>query len=372
MKNGNGEGSVTYKMRNGRRYYTCQLTIGFDENGKQLRRSKSSYTKREVIDWQIETLSKLDSIDVAKSEDWYLKDLINYYLFYYYKPTVKATTFEHIYNLLVLHICNKKIADYKLDEISNDLMKDTFMTLLKEDGASIHNRLVNRMKLIFKYAVDDLKAMEESPMVGIKKVKRVAKVNEPWTIEEEKQILSKLDDRSADKALRLAFASGARRGELMALEWADYDGKSIEINRQVQSVADIFDINGNKKRTIKVLDTKTIGSHRKIPLPKSICDWLDSFKEESGLMFPGGNGKYLSKNALYKRLTKIQEELNIKHRALHTTRHTYATRLFERGADLKTVQNLLGHESIETLMQVYIHVNDKRKENQVNLIDDLF
>ncbi|WP_159162177.1 tyrosine-type recombinase/integrase, partial [Clostridium neonatale] len=59
-------------------------------------------------------------------------------------------------------------------------------------------------------------------------------------------------------------------------------------------------------------------------------------------------------------------------RKFHNLRHTYATRLFERGVNPKTVQKLLGHSKLTVTMDTYTHVLDNVKEKAVNELDILF
>lgn len=62
----------------------------------------------------------------------------------------------------------------------------------------------------------------------------------------------------------------------------------------------------------------------------------------------------------------------MKHINFHALRHTYATRLFERGVPLKTVQKLLGHASIKITADIYTHVMRTEKIEAVEKLNDLF
>ena len=59
-----------------------------------------------------------------------------------------------------------------------------------------------------------------------------------------------------------------------------------------------------------------------------------------------------------------------KHITFHTARHTYATLLLTKGADLYTVSKLLGHSTIKTT-QIYAEIIDKKKEEAANLLQGL-
>ena len=61
-------------------------------------------------------------------------------------------------------------------------------------------------------------------------------------------------------------------------------------------------------------------------------------------------------------LYKICEKAEIKHISMHTLRHSYATRAIERGVNPKVLQKLLGHSTLQTTMDTYVHVTDDSKE----------
>lgn len=69
-----------------------------------------------------------------------------------------------------------------------------------------------------------------------------------------------------------------------------------------------------------------------------------------------------SKNSSYNtHLYKLCDEAGIKHIAMHTLRHTFATRVIERGMHPKALQKLLGHASLQVTMDTYVHVTDSSK-----------
>lgn len=72
---------------------------------------------------------------------------------------------------------------------------------------------------------------------------------------------------------------------------------------------------------------------------------------------------------LQRRLKSICNKLDIKDKSFHSIRHTYATRLFEMGVPIKTVQSLLGHSDIATTMNVYTHVMKEKKLEVLDLLN---
>ena len=77
------------------------------------------------------------------------------------------------------------------------------------------------------------------------------------------------------------------------------------------------------------------------------------------------------KNSSYDtHLYKLCDKVGIKHFGMHTLRHTYATRAIERGVPPKVLQQLLGHASIKTTMDRYVHVTDESLSKAILLFQN--
>jgi integrase/recombinase XerC len=147
--------------------------------------------------------------------------------------------------------------------------------------------------------------------------------------------------------LELLYATGARVAELCGLDLGD-----IDYNRNTIRVLG----KGNKERTIPM------GKHAVKALEAWIADGRDSLlKPESGqAVFLGARGKRIDqrtvRTVVYDALSAIE---GIERMGPHALRHSAATHLLEGGADLRTVQEILGHASLATT-QIYTHVSTER------------
>jgi integrase/recombinase XerC len=147
--------------------------------------------------------------------------------------------------------------------------------------------------------------------------------------------------------LELLYATGARVAELCGLDLGD-----IDYNRHTIRVLG----KGNKERTIPM------GKHAVKALTRWIEDGRDSLlMPESGqAVFLGARGKRIDqrtvRTVVYEALSAIE---GIERMGPHALRHSAATHLLEGGADLRTVQEILGHASLATT-QIYTHVSTER------------
>lgn len=149
--------------------------------------------------------------------------------------------------------------------------------------------------------------------------------------------------------LELLYGAGLRVSELLTLNTSDIDFASSAIR-----------VTGKRNKT------------RIIPLPESTKDalqlYLDKVRETllrypSGLVFVTRTGKALSRQAIYSLISDLAKAAGVRGAiGPHTLRHTYAVHLLQGGADLRAVQELLGHESVATT-QVYTELqNDEVKQ----------
>lgn len=161
---------------------------------------------------------------------------------------------------------------------------------------------------------------------------------------------------SRDQAiLELLYTSGMRASELIALRLSAIDYKRRCINVRGK---------GNKDREVYFSPSaeKSMKEYYRGLREKLIVDY-PTFPKPAAF-FLNAKGKPLTVRGLEYILTSIDKKLGL-HLDLHphALRHTFATTLLEEGIDLRTIQTLLGHESINTT-QVYTHVSQKNLQDQ--------
>ena len=145
----------------------------------------------------------------------------------------------------------------------------------------------------------------------------------------------------------------------MGLQWNDVDFKSKAIHIRHNAVL------GRYETTISE-DMKTKAGKRDVPLSEELEEWLLCRKKTSHSKFVISmqNNQPLTKSS-YKSMWKlIERELPDTHVTAHILRHTYITRLFEAGLDMKEIQYLAGHTTVDMTLRVYTHYDRLSRENQ--------
>ena len=220
--------------------------------------------------------------------------------------------------------------------------------LNKKVGAKTINRHIVSIKNYFKY-LERNNIISVNPCTDITGLKTPKKMPRVLSVEDIDKLLD-IDLKDAysyrNKAmLELMYSSGLRVSELLNLTISNID---LEMN-----LVRIFG-KGSKERIVPISDIATkylyeyINIYRNTLVKSNITD----------LVFLNSRGNRLSRQGFFKILKEIALEKGIKKEiSPHVLRHSFATHLLNNGADLRSIQTMLGHENIETT-QIYTHVSN--------------
>ena len=249
----------------------------------------------------------------------------------------------------------KKINSINHEDFQNYL---THLNELKINARS-QSRVISSMRSFFKYLMIE-KIIDNNPSELLENPKTGKKLPEFLTIDEIDLMVSQIDRSKSDgerniAILEVLYGCGLRVTELIELKISEIYWKEGFI-RIIGK--------GNKERLVPL--GKTASKHLKIYLNEiRVHQNIDNQFVDH--VFINKNGKKLSRVMIFKIIKKLTEKAGIqKNVSPHTLRHSFATHLVEGGADLRAVQEMLGHQSITTT-EIYTHL-DKNYLKQ-NILD---
>jgi len=166
----------------------------------------------------------------------------------------------------------------------------------------------------------------------------------------------------------LMLNTGLRIGEATALCRSDYDEqeKTLTVNAGMIQTKD----ENGKWALFKQNSVKTRHSERVIKLNAHAVKALP--RVASGYLFRTGDGNPLHPSHVQSTLDRILKRANIPHKSTHVFRHTFASRLFEKGIDVRIISELLGHTNVSTTYNIYITLNKKQKAKAMEAIEDMY
>lgn len=167
----------------------------------------------------------------------------------------------------------------------------------------------------------------------------------------------------------LAYHTGIRLGELCALRWEDIDfeKRMLTVNRNMQRVKNFQ--HSETKTNICIQTPKTMTSARHIPLPDKLIDFLSSNRRDGkNYVIQGKNRDWAEARTVQYRFSAILKACGITHFKFHTLRHYFATICIQRGFDVKSLSEILGHSTVQTTMNLYVHSSMTQKRKLMNQI----
>lgn len=232
----------------------------------------------------------------------------------------------------------------------DDLVK--FIHQLSRAGLSARSlaRLISTLKSFYKFLVLD-GILKKNPVVNLTSPKIWFVLPQFLTLKEVETLLNQPDEKDLrglrDKAmLELLYATGLRVSELVALKPKDLNLKDGFLLCRGK---------GNKERIVP------LGGPAVRAVRKYLHDAQPQFmKQPNEFLFPTRRGKAFTRQGFWKLLKSYAQKAGLEAKiSPHTLRHSFATHLLERGADLRSVQLMLGHSQITTT-QIYTHVSRER------------
>ncbi|MBO0323990.1 site-specific tyrosine recombinase XerD [Muricauda sp. CAU 1633] len=243
-------------------------------------------------------------------------------------------------------------------QIDQETVQQFIYDVAKTVNPRSQARIISGLKGFFNYLVfEDYRP--DNPMDLIETPKIGRKLPDTLSVDEINVLilaidLSKPEGERNRAILETLYGCGLRVSELVNLKLSDlyFDEDFIKVTGK-----------GNKQRFVPISDInqKYINIYRyevRVHLPIQ--------KEHEDFVFLNRRGKQLTRAMIFTIIKRLAEDVGLKKSiSPHTFRHSFATHLLENGADLRAIQQMLGHESITTT-EVYMHVNRKHLAKVLN------
>lgn len=380
--------SIKENRKNGKIIsFKFRVFLGRDGDGKQYFKTtvwkpERNYSEERLIKmaekeaaiWERKELEAYQEQQAKfKPKDITFDEFVNTEWLPHIRKGSRATTLEFRDNILkkmlpyfegeqLADIDSKKAADY-MEYLKTIKYSPKGKTLSPQTRKHHHSTL----NLIFKHAVK-LGYIDSNPMRKVDSPKLPRHKVDAFTKAEAKRFIDEIEKLPLTQKTMyyILLTTGVRRGECFGLQWRDidFDNALMYINRNA--------VYTRKSGTL-IGAPKTDNGYRTIPLPTKTLELLKNYKreekprEKEAFLFHSEESQILPRDPSYitKHMKKLMKKAELPSMSPHDLRHTCASLLLQNGADIKSVQDILGHADARTTLNFYARSDIAKMRNSL-------
>ena len=350
------------------------------ENGKREYIYKYCETQKEAIE-VLEQLQAEKQMGVCqgkstiKTGDW-----INKWIEDTKAPKLAPATLTSYRNNFRLHI--KPVIG---EIVLRDLTSNNLQRMLDNIGGST-STFVKNYNIVhgaLEHAVNQ-GVLPRNPCKGVNHPKDDTEKMRVLTKEEQTAFINALEGEYYRPMLLTYLYTGMRMGEGVPLLWTDVDleKRTIRVNKKAivahnyekheakQEVQDFCKTKSSKRSIAITAGLVRILAEHKAEM-QALAEELGEEWTEDRLVFPNTWGNIVHTRNLQKTTERIYKKAGIEGATMHTLRHTYATRCFEAGVDIKAISDQLGHAKVKTTYDTYVHLLDDKKIEEIDKLSEI-
>lgn len=283
----------------------------------------------------------------------------------YYQSRRKTSSIKTINNIINNHLTPyfrntnmhkikpKDILDFQTSKLNDK----------KNYSGEYLKKMHNVLSAVFNHGINYFELLN-NPLNTVPNFEKASnKRNNIWNIHEFEYFIDNVDNLQWKLFFSLLFYTGARKGEIRALKWSDYNPENQTLNITKT------DYNGD------VTQPKTKEGYRSIPINQTLCELLNEFKvwyqinkayDDDFVIF-GEVHTSISDTGVDRAYSRYMKDLKLKRITLHEFRHSHASDLINRlNADPYIVAERLGHSSVSEVLNRYGHLYPNKQRDLIN------
>ena len=366
MRRKKGEGTCWQRSEG---TWEGEITVGKDEHGKRVKRYTTGRTAQECLDKLAQLREDYLRASSRLSPSLSAKMTLGEFIRQYWGPSVRLGVSARTWDRMFLDAgyVLRYLRQTPLGEITPALILRV-LAQMGLDGLTDYQRFKGAkiLRRILAYAVK-LDFLLKSPAQDIPLPKYRLEEMQPLTPEQVNRLLEANKEEWIYTMLVVALDTGAREGELFALEWADWDGYRCElhINKSLESYRD----------QLRIKEPKTRAGRRTVIVGEGTCRILNEYQERqerkgSSLIFPNSEGGYHRYSNFYRDHWKpALKRAGLEGFRFHDLRHTTATLLLMAGDNARSIADRLGHTTPDLILKTYGHVLPQMRRESARLME---